>query len=406
MDLTKSASPLVRGLTSALGARRTYAVQAGYVPSGSYQRRPSALPPRPKPTLSTFFAGKPILENAINEMEDALTRGQDGLRKEHIFPLPPHLAVPIPRASWLGATEMSSILDTKLRTSHYRRVTSLLNQLAMLREIAKRAEQPDVLVPLQDLLSQYERPTSLGLDASYEKPDGHIDQYGRSVSMGRRKESSAKVYMIKAKIAADVSANGTLDTLATSLDHVPTGEILINSLPIHQHFPRPSDRETILRPLRLAGLIGYYNIFALTKGGGTSGQAGAVALAIARGVATHRPELRDVLLKDGLLHRDPRMVERKKTGLAKARKRVGECVPLLCYILLNRAFPFVSILGSSVKSAMQFRILQLYFASMGSRFTMAFINRLVQSRVIGLVYDFTASGLQLGQVANKKISIF
>ncbi|KAJ9104916.1 hypothetical protein QFC19_003711 [Naganishia cerealis] len=322
MELPRSTSALVRGLTSALGARRSYAAQAGYVPSGSYNRRITPLPPRPKPALSTFFAGKPVLENAINEMEDALKRGQDGLRKEHIFPLPAHLAVPIPRASWLGATEMSSVLDTTLRTSHYRRVTTLLNQLAMLREIAKRAEQPDVLVPLQELLSIYERPTSLGLDASYEKPDGHIDQYGRSVSMGRRKESSAKVYMIKTKIPeGSASFDASASTSIDNLPHVPTGEILINSLPIHQHFPRPSDREIILRPLRLAGLIGYYNIFALTKGGGTSGQAGAVALAIARGIATHRPELRDVLLNDGLLHRDPRMVERKKTGLAKARKR-------------------------------------------------------------------------------------
>ncbi|KAJ9098245.1 hypothetical protein QFC21_004574 [Naganishia friedmannii] len=327
MDLPRSATILARGFTSALSAgaaRRSYAVQAGYVPSGSYSnKRITPLPPRPKPALSTFFAGKPVLENAINEMEDALKRGQDGLRKEHIFPLPANLTVPIPRASWLGATEMSSILDTKLRTSHYRRVTTLLNQLAMLREIAKRAEQPDVLVPLQDLLSLYERPTSLGLDPSHEKPDGHIDQHGRSVSMGRRKESSAKVYMIKTKVPEgsttqfDAAASTSLD----NLPHVPTGEILINSLPIHHQFPRPSDRETILRPLRLAGLIGFYNVFALTKGGGTSGQAGAVALAIARGVATHRPELREVLLSDGLLHRDPRMVERKKTGLAKARKR-------------------------------------------------------------------------------------
>ncbi|KAJ9117567.1 hypothetical protein QFC22_004417 [Naganishia vaughanmartiniae] len=333
MELPRSATTLVRGFTNALGAgvsgsaRRSYAAQAGFIPSGSYaQHRTRPLPPRPKPALSTFFAGKPVLENAINEMEDALKRGQDGLRKEHIFPLPANLDVPIPRASWLGPPEMSSILDTKLRTSHYRRVTTLLNQLAMLREIAKRAEQPDVLVPLQDLLSLYERPISLGLDPSHEKPDGHVDQFGRSVSMGRRKESSAKVYMIHAKTPEGGSTTPFDPAASTSLDnlpHVPTGEILINSLPIHHHFPRPSDRETILRPLRLTGLIGFFNIFALTKGGGTSGQAGAVALAIARGVATHRPELRDVLLHDGLLHRDPRMVERKKTGMAKARKRVS-----------------------------------------------------------------------------------
>jgi small subunit ribosomal protein S9 len=78
---------------------------------------------------------------------------------------------------------------------------------------------------------------------------------------------------------------------------VPQTEVLINSRPIHKHFPRPADRELIMRPLRLTGLIGHYNIFALTSGGGTTGQAGAVALGVARGLATHRPELREILQK-------------------------------------------------------------------------------------------------------------
>ncbi|KIO32212.1 hypothetical protein M407DRAFT_66924, partial [Tulasnella calospora MUT 4182] len=101
---------------------------------------------------------------------------------------------------------------------------------------------------------------------------------------------------------------------------VKTSQILINNLPLAEYFPTVTDREKVTRPLKLAGVLGAYNVFALVRGGGTSGQAGALAHGIAKALIPHVPDTAKILSKAGLTKRDPRMVERKKTGLAKARK--------------------------------------------------------------------------------------
>jgi len=80
------------------------------------------------------------------------------------------------------------------------------------------------------------------------------------------------------------------------------------------------DREKILRPFRLTGLLGAFNVFALVRGGGMTGQSGAIAHAIAKSLAEHVPDVKIILQRSKLLRRDPRMVERKKPGRAKARK--------------------------------------------------------------------------------------
>jgi hypothetical protein len=75
------------------------------------------------------------------------------------------------------------------------------------------------------------------------------------------------------------------------------GMILINDVPMHRFFRFPRDRETVMRPFRLTGMIGAFNVFGLVKDGGTSGQAGAMQLAIARGLVAHNPLLKEVLDK-------------------------------------------------------------------------------------------------------------
>jgi len=95
----------------------------------------------------------------------------------------------------------------------------------------------------------------------------------------------------------------------------------VNNLPLAEYFSLPADRERITRPLKVVGVLGAYNVFAIVRGGGTTGQSGALAHGIAKALAAHQPELEPLLKKTKLLRRDPRMVERKKTGLAKARKR-------------------------------------------------------------------------------------
>lgn len=70
------------------------------------------------------------------------------------------------------------------------------------------------------------------------------------------------------------------------------GQILVNNVPLHRYFRVPRDRETVMRPFRIAGLVGAFNVFALVKDGGSTGQSGALGLAIARGLVHHNPLLK------------------------------------------------------------------------------------------------------------------
>lgn len=234
------------------------------------------------------------------------------------------------------------MLGTTLKTSAHRRVLDLLNELHMLRHVAAVCDLPYVHGDLQGVLGAYEREQQRDLDmegadgeevGGKREKESSVDEFGRAYGMGRRKDASARVWIIPSaagrNIAAQSSPSESSSTESTesstssksSTDLPQPSSILINHLPLSAHFARSSDADIILRPLRLTGLIGAYNIFALTRGGGTSGQAGAVALALSRALVAHRPDTHDVLFRDGALMRDTRMVERKKTGKAKARKK-------------------------------------------------------------------------------------
>jgi len=115
---------------------------------------------------------------------------------------------------------------------------------------------------------------------------------------GRRKTSIAKVWL----------------TLGN-------GQIKINGRDLKDYFPRPVLQILSTRPLTLTGSVGRFNIEVQAEGGGLSGQAGAMALGIARSLLKIDDSMRSVLKKAGLLTRDPRMKERKKYGQRSARAR-------------------------------------------------------------------------------------
>ena len=121
-----------------------------------------------------------------------------------------------------------------------------------------------------------------------------IQYYGT----GRRKTSTARVFLRP--------GNGTIH---------------VNRAPLDTSFPTESLRTQIRQPLVMSETADRFDIFATTAGGGVSGQAGALRLGIARALVKYRAELRPRLKKAGLLSRDPRIKERKKYGLAGARKR-------------------------------------------------------------------------------------
>lgn len=114
---------------------------------------------------------------------------------------------------------------------------------------------------------------------------------------GRRKESVARVRF-----------------------HDGSGQVTLNGKPLEAYFPTMAVRMRVMEPLNVTQTQGRYDIDATLDGGGTTGQADALRLGIARGLVELDPELRDALKKAGMLTRDARVVESKKYGLRKARR--------------------------------------------------------------------------------------
>lgn len=100
-----------------------------------------------------------------------------------------------------------------------------------------------------------------------------------------------------------------------------TGEFLVNKRPIENYFGRETLRMIIMQPVDATGNLGKFNVAVNVKGGGLSGQAGAIRHGIARALLMLNPDYRKPLQKNGFLTRDSREVERKKYGHRKARKR-------------------------------------------------------------------------------------
>jgi small subunit ribosomal protein S9 len=98
------------------------------------------------------------------------------------------------------------------------------------------------------------------------------------------------------------------------------GATWVNGRTIEEYFPRQALRTMAMAPLRVAGVEGRFDLRVRLRGGGPSGQAGALRHGIARALVEADPELRTILKREGFLTRDARIVERKKAGLHKARK--------------------------------------------------------------------------------------
>ena len=124
-----------------------------------------------------------------------------------------------------------------------------------------------------------------------------LDKYGRAYATGRRKDAIARVWLKPG-----------------------SGKIVINGREQEVYFARPTLRLVINQPFGIAGREGQYDVVATVVGGGLSGQAGAVKHGIAQALTRYEPALRSVVKQAGFLTRDPRVVERKKYGRAKARR--------------------------------------------------------------------------------------
>ena len=124
-----------------------------------------------------------------------------------------------------------------------------------------------------------------------------MEQLTKYTAVGRRKESVARVNLMPGK-----------------------GEIVVNYRPFEKYFLRETDRIIVTQPLAITNNMNKYDINAIIKGGGITGQAGALRLGISRALMSAEPSFKDLLRKQGFLTRDPRMKERKKYGQKGARK--------------------------------------------------------------------------------------
>jgi small subunit ribosomal protein S9 len=153
--------------------------------------------------------------------------------------------------------------------------------------------QTRTLADLKDLAVA----TSPAEPVSQPKREPKRDAFGRSYATGRRKNAIARVWVKPGK-----------------------GEITVNTKKVGQYFARPVLRMLITQPFLVADRYNQFDVICTVTGGGLSGQAGAVRHGISRALTNYEPELRVILKAAGFLTRDPRVVERKKYGRAKARR--------------------------------------------------------------------------------------
>ena len=140
-------------------------------------------------------------------------------------------------------------------------------------------------------------PTAEATEQTAPVYEQKLDAQGRAYATGKRKDAIARVWVKPG-----------------------SGKIVINGREFNSYFARPVLQMVMQQPIVAANRDGQYDIVATVKGGGLSGQAGAVRHGISKALTRYEPELRGVLKKGGFLTRDARVVERKKYGKAKARR--------------------------------------------------------------------------------------
>ena len=155
------------------------------------------------------------------------------------------------------------------------------------------------LADLKDIASDAPQGDAANIAATAEVPlrEQELDKEGRAYATGRRKDATARVWLKPG-----------------------SGKVTVNGKDQEVYFARPTLRLIIDQPFAITERQGQYDVVATVKGGGLSGQAGAVKHGISQALTKYEPALRSTVKAAGFLTRDSRVVERKKYGRAKARR--------------------------------------------------------------------------------------
>ncbi len=218
------------------------------------QKQPeSPKPARIVPVSPSYFTASPQFNDNILLLRSLVRKTQS---------LPTLSSDQVPRVAWLKLSQYRSKVGEPVAASKYSKVLALLGRLNRIHPQLRPGE-------IWKVMKQFQRPGS----AELQKPKvQQLDTHGRAKGIGRRKESSARVYLVEG-----------------------TGEVLINGKSILQAFPRLHDRESALWALKATERMDKYNVWALVEGGGVTGQAESITLALARALLVHEPALKPAL---------------------------------------------------------------------------------------------------------------
>ncbi|KAL3480671.1 ribosomal protein S5 domain 2-type protein [Aspergillus californicus] len=237
-----------------------------------------AKPARIVPVSPSYFSGTPNFIDNLLRLELLLAK---------------HAALPTvsgsdaPRMAWFKLPQFREFVGEAVPTKKYK---GLLNILQRLNRIDRHIMPKEVSRALKDF-------TREGNPLAAKPVPATVDDLGRARGKGKRKASSAVVHLVEGD-----------------------GEVLINGKTLVEAFPRVHDRESATWALRSTSRLDKYNVWAAVRGGGTTGQAEAMTLALGRALLIQEPALKSVLRKAGVITVDARRVERKKPGHIKARK--------------------------------------------------------------------------------------
>ncbi|KAF2786135.1 hypothetical protein K505DRAFT_330563 [Melanomma pulvis-pyrius CBS 109.77] len=230
------------------------------------------------PASPSYFSAKPTFTDDFISLS-ALLRT--------VATLPTVPPAEAPKVAWKTIDQYRIMTNEPVKTLRFHKMLHILRRLNCIHPSLMPKE-------VSDAMQRYKKAAQPG---DIKPAPGVIDELGRAKGVGRRKTSSAVAWIVEGE-----------------------GEVLINGKSLVQFFGRLHDRESAVWALKATHRLDKYNVWGLVTGGGVTGQAEALTLAVAKALLVHEPALKPALRRAGCVTRDPRKVERKKPGHVKARK--------------------------------------------------------------------------------------
>ncbi|KAF1844320.1 uncharacterized protein K460DRAFT_369183 [Cucurbitaria berberidis CBS 394.84] len=230
------------------------------------------------PASPSYFSAKPTFTDDFLALSALLRK---------VATLPVISPAEAPKVAWKTIFQYRIMTNEPVKTQRYHKMMHMVRRLNCINPSVVPEEVTQALL-------RYKKASQPG---DIKPKPGVIDELGRAKGVGRRKTSSAVAWLVEGE-----------------------GEVLVNGKSLSQFFGRLHHRESAVWALKATQRLDKYNVFVLVQGGGLTGQAEAMMLAVAKSLLVHEPALKPAVRRAGCVTRDPRKVERKKAGHVKARK--------------------------------------------------------------------------------------